>query len=252
MLAELKKLVEGFKVTRLEDMKQIAFNERIDIKFFFSLKLLPWLISEIKDEYKILKVEDTLIQPYKTVYYDTPGLKLYLDHHNGKLNRYKLRKRLYITNNISFAEIKFKSNKGVTFKKRISTDHNLEDLTPEDRLFFSKNSNLLPESLFPQATNYFNRITLVSISEKERITMDFNLVLERHGMQANLGHLVIAEVKKQRNEPPTLIEIKLHELGIKSSSFSKYSTAIAMIEEHTKNNNFKIKIREYNKVNNEP
>lgn len=251
MLPDLNSLVGGFRITRLEDMKQIAFNERIDIKYFFSLKLLPWLISEVENDYKILKVDDTLIQPYKTVYYDTPDLKLYLAHHNGKLNRYKLRKRLYITNNISFAEIKFKSNKGVTFKKRISTDQNLEDLTTEDRTFFAKNSNLIASDLFPQATNYFNRITLISLSENERITMDFNLRLERHGMEVDLSNLVIAEVKKQRNEPATLIEIKLHELGIKSSSFSKYSTAIAMIEEHTKNNNFKTKIREYKKVNNE-
>jgi hypothetical protein len=224
MLPELNCLLEGFKITRLEDMKQIAFNERIDIKYFFSLKLLPWLISEIKSNYRILKVEDTLIQPYKTVYYDTPSLKLYLDHHNGKLNRYKLRKRLYITNNISFTEIKFKSNKGITFKKRVCTDKNLEKLTIDDQLFFKENTNLHLNELFPQATNYFNRITLISNSEKERITMDFNLKLERRGIEADLGNLVVAEVKKPRNEPASIIEMKLDELGIKSSSFSKYCT----------------------------
>lgn len=249
MLAELTSLVEGFKIMRLEDMKQIAFNERIDIKYFFSVKLLPQLISGIQNDYKILKVEDTIIQPYKTVYYDTPGLKLYLDHHNGKMNRYKIRKRLYIANNISFSEIKFKSNKGITFKKRISSDQNLEDLNQDDRSFFNKNSNVPANELFPQATNYFYRITLISNSEKERITMDFNLRLERHGREANLGKLVIAEVKKQRNEPTSPIENRLQALGVRSSSFSKYSTAIAMIESHIKNNNFKVKIREYNKVN---
>lgn len=251
MLPELNSLLGGFEITRLEDMKQIAFNERIDIKYFFSLKLLPMLISEIDSNYRILKVEGTLIQPYKTVYYDTPSLKLYLDHHNGKLNRYKLRKRLYIANNISFVETKFKSNKGITFKKRVSTDKNLENLTEEDRMFFAKNTNLHAEEFFPQATNYFDRITLVSKSEKERITMDFNLRLERHGMEANLGNLVIAEVKKLRNEPVTMIEMKLHKMGIRSSSFSKYCTSIAMIDDQMKNNNFKIKVREFKKVNNE-
>ena len=251
MLPELDSLVSGFEVTRLEDMKQIAFNERIDIKYFFSIKLLPWLISEIQENYRILKVENTLVQPYKTVYYDTPSLRLYLDHHNGKLNRYKLRKRLYIANNISFSEIKFKSNRGITFKKRVSTDKNLDVLSKEDMTFFAKNTNLKASELAPQATNYFNRITLVSKSERERITMDFNLRLERHGLEANLGNLVIAEVKKLRTEPVTLMELKLNELGVKSSSFSKYCTAIAMIEEHTKNNNFKIKLREYKKVNDE-
>jgi len=75
--------------------------------------------------------------------------------------------------------------------------------------------------------------------------------LERQGKEANLGNLVIAEVKKSKDESITLMEEKLAELGIKSSSFSKYCTAIAMIEEHTKNNNFKIKVKAYKKVNDE-
>lgn len=251
MSLDLNSLVGGFKITRLEDMKQIAFNERIDIKYFFSLKLLPWLISEIQNDYRILQVENFIVQPYKTVYYDTPSLKLYLDHHNGKLNRFKLRKRLYIANNISFAEIKFKSNKGITFKRRVSTDKNLELLSKEDKAFFSKHTQIPEDQLFAQATNHFNRITLVSNNERERITMDFNLRLERQGKEANLGNLVIAEVKKSRDEPITKMEEKLAELGIKSSSFSKYCTAIAMIEENTKNNNFKIKVKAYKKVNDE-
>jgi hypothetical protein len=251
MSPELNSIIKGFKITRLEDMKQIAFNQRIDKKYLFSLKLLPWLISEIQNNYKILQVEDTLIQPYKTVYFDTPNLKLYMDHHNGKLNRYKLRKRLYLANNISFSEIKFKSNKGITFKNRINTDLNLEELSDEDKVFFNQNTNLIANDLIPQTTNYFNRITLVSNSEKERITMDFDLHLERLGNSTYLKNLVVAEVKKQRFEPLTLIELKLHELGVKSCSFSKYSTAIAMMDKQTKNNNFKTKIKEYNKVNNE-
>lgn len=244
-------LVSDFEVTKLEDMKQIAFNERIDIKYFFSLKLLPWLINEIKDDYRILKVDKMLVQPYKTVYFDTPELHLYLDHHNGRLNRYKIRKRLYLANNISFSEIKFKSNKGITFKKRVSTDVDLETLNDEDRAFLTKNTNLQASELRAQATNYFNRITLVSKSDKERITMDFNLLLERNGLEANLGNLVIAEVKKHKSEPITLMERKLRELGIKSSSFSKYCTAIAMIESQAKTNNFKVKLRQYKKVNDE-
>jgi len=251
MISELNSLMSGFKITRLEDLKQLAVNERIDIKYFFSMKLLPRLISELIDKYCILKVEDTCIQVYKTVYYDTSALKLYLDHHNGKLNRYKIRKRHYITNDIAFSEIKFKSNKGTTFKSRINSDKNLEKLTEFDKRFFAENTNLVVDNYFPQATVYFNRVTLIGNPEKERITMDFNLKLERFGKEANLGNIVIAEVKKHRTEPDSPMEIKLNELGIKSSSFSKYCIAVAMIDEQIKKNNFKIKIKEFKKINNE-
>ena len=42
-------------------------------------------------------------------------------HQNKKLNRYKIRQREYLISDISFFEIKFKSNKGRTIKKRIKT-----------------------------------------------------------------------------------------------------------------------------------
>jgi hypothetical protein len=251
MLTELQSLVKGFEIIHLQDMKQIAFNERIDIKFLFSIRHLPWLINEITPFYRILEVEGILIQPYKTVYYDTLGFRLYLDHHNGKLNRFKLRKRLYIANNISFSEIKFKSNKGITFKKRVSTDQNLEALNEVDHDFFDRNTNLSSKDLVASATNYFNRITLVSRSDSERVTMDFNLKLERKGVIADLDNLVITEIKRSKDEPVTIIESKLRELKIKESSFSKYCTAVAMTEDRIKNNNFKTKIREFKKVNNE-
>jgi hypothetical protein len=249
MQADLNSLLIQLEITKLEDLRQIAYNERIDTKYFFSFKLLPWLISEIKEHYKILKVEDSIVQPYKTVYYDTSNLKLYLDHHNGKLNRYKLRKRFYFANNLTYTEIKFKSNKGITYKKRISSDNNLDVLTPEDRMFFELNSDLKGVDLYPQATNFFNRITLISKYIDERITLDFNLKLQRKGKIADLGNLVIAEIKKSISSGETVIERKLIELGIRSSSFSKYCTAIAMIEDQTKNNNFKIRIKEYMKIN---
>jgi len=65
-----------------------------------------------------------------------------------------------------------------------------------------------------------------------------------------LGNLVIVEVKKLKSVPITLFELKLKELGIKSSSFSKYCTSIALIDQNIKTNNFKENIRLFKKLNN--
>ena len=43
---------------------------------------------------------------------------MFHNHHNGKLNRYKIRFRDYINTKNSFLEVKFKTNKGETIKSR--------------------------------------------------------------------------------------------------------------------------------------
>ena len=46
-------------------------------------------------------------------------MTLYHDHHNGKLNRYKVRRRRYIDTDTEFLEVKLKNNKKRTIKSRI-------------------------------------------------------------------------------------------------------------------------------------
>ena len=77
------------------------------------------ILDRIHDRYFVQFNEGRRIADYNTLYYDTPDLKMYIAHHDRKLNRQKLRARIYVDSGIAFCEVKNKNNKGRTKKKRI-------------------------------------------------------------------------------------------------------------------------------------
>ena len=112
------------------------------------------------------------IGSYRTDYFDTPELSMYTDHHNGKLNRFKIRQREYVESNIRFVEVKYKSNKGRVIKDRIEKSY-------KDQVafkgFINSHTPYDPNALSVILTNRFNRLTLVNLKLQERVTLDFNL-----------------------------------------------------------------------------
>ena len=107
----------------LEEMDKVSLMNRVDQKFILSFTDLCQIIPQLEAEYRILTICDQNVFTYKTDYYDTPGLNMFTDHHNGKLNRFKIRHREYVESNLEFLEIKFKNNKGKTLKKRVESPH---------------------------------------------------------------------------------------------------------------------------------
>lgn len=106
---------------QLEEMEQVKLMNRTDTKYWFHFKHLQELLQEIKNDYFVLEINQKSELPYSTTYYDTLNNSMFLEHHNGKLNRYKVRRRSYVSSEICFLEMKFKNNKGRTIKKRISS-----------------------------------------------------------------------------------------------------------------------------------
>src|SRR4030042_6653904 len=168
----IRKSVSNFKPISLEEMDKVALMNRVDQKFILSFNDLFQIIPQLEKEYRILTICEQDVFTYKTDYYDTPGLNMFTDHHNGKLNRFKIRHREYVESNLEFLEIKFKNNKGKTLKKRVESQHLhskpahqlIKEFTPYN-----------PSVLDRKITTLFNRFTLVDTKLTSRITIDFNL-----------------------------------------------------------------------------
>ncbi len=104
-------------------MESVKLMNRIDTKFCIHKKHLPFLLNSISDYYYYaLEIDKSQLTPYKTIYFDTKNRDSYKAHHNEKLNRIKLRRRIYLKTNTSFFEIKKKTNKGRTIKHSILTE----------------------------------------------------------------------------------------------------------------------------------
>lgn len=244
-LDRTRELLNGYNPISLSEMDKVRLMDRMDSKFVLSFKDMIPLLESLSDHYFILTIGKNRVFSYRTDYFDTPELEMFSDHHNGKLNRYKIRQREYIESDTRFLEVKFKTNKGRIIKERIQKNkegiYNFRDFIHQ---FTPYNPDILDVTL----VNRFNRFTLVDKKMQERVTVDLNLSFSGYNQIVGLNGLVIIEVKQDKNSRESHIFGLLKEKGIRPESFSKYCLGIALLSRHNKFNNFKRTINLINKL----
>jgi hypothetical protein len=236
----------------LSEMKDIRLMNRIDTKYLVSAKLLPELLRQLENDFRIQEVEGKKISGYRTMYFDTEDMSMYLMHHNAKRNRQKIRSRCYVDSGITFLEIKKKDNKGRTRKERIripNEDFSDFSSNPEAVAFVEKNTGFKIGDIFPTVLSSFDRITLVNYERTERITIDTNLYYSNFRTKKNTeaNDLVIIELK-QDGKTHSLLKDKLAEYRVFPGGMSKYCLGCVLTDENAKQNRFKQKVRYINKL----
>ncbi len=239
--------MDFFEPILLDDMDKVKLMNRIDRKYWFAIENLQSILVAISDSYFVLNIDGHSSMPYSTTYYDTEDNDMFIDHHNGKLNRYKVRKRQYLISGIGFLEVKFKSNKGRTSKKRIRTNLINNSFSEKEDLFIRMRTPYNSDSLNVSLQNSFTRLTLVNKNFNERCTIDLNIKYEYNSNSVDMGSLVIVEVKSDgKQSSPLLIALRDHR--IKANGFSKYCIGRTVTDNTIKRNSFKKKIRRIEKV----
>lgn len=237
-----------FAPIKLEEMDRVKLMNRTDTKYWFHFDRLQQLLQLIKDDYYILHINGEAELPYATTYYDTNKNQMYGTHHNGKLNRYKVRRRSYLTSGVSFLEVKFKSNKGRTIKKRVSTELGKISFTPRENEFLNQHIPFNSENLSLSLINNFSRLTLVNKNFQERCTIDLNLGFKGDTNEVALNELVIVEIKAEGSASNSPLARALRDERIKTSGFSKYCVGRTLTDSSLKRNAFKGKIRSITKT----
>lgn len=232
-------------------MDSVKLMNRTDRKYWFSVEHLASLLDDIKDSYYLLEIDGKRNMPYSTTYYDTTEDNMYNNHHRGKMNRFKIRKRSYLSTGISFLEVKFKSNKGRTIKERIDSNHEGESFDSREQSFISENTPYKCVDLHNVLENGFRRLMLVSKAMNERCTIDSELNFTGNGTQANLEGLVVVEVKTEGRSRSPMIEA-LSRRHLHCSGFSKYCVGRSIIDGSLRINRFKSKHRELEKKIHKP
>ena len=237
----INKAINQFNSISLEEMDNVKLLDRVDTKFVCSIYKLSNLLQELSKTYNVLEIDGQRIMPYKTKYYDTYDFKMYKEHQNGKLNRYKVREREYVNSELNFLEIKLKNNKNRTLKSRIEKPINLDWFSNAETNFLDCKSPFSPEELEVKLYNTFNRITLSN--QTERVTIDFNIRFEdRSGIQKSLPYLAIIEIKQTKNSVSSDIIKILKNHRIRPCGFSKYCVGASLIYSNLKSNRFKSKL----------
>jgi len=247
-------ILERLEPISIDEMDAIRLMNRIDTKFLTDSQTLGVILEKAAGKgYRVFEVEGLRINEYRSMYYDTPELQMYLDHHNRRLVRQKLRTRCYVSTGQTFLEIKSKNNHGRTKKKRMeigAAEYRGELLASgaiapwlEERMQYSL------EGIAPALETVFSRITLVNREKTERSTIDFGVRFgnARNGASADLGDLVIIEVKQDGNLPSALRDILL-ECRVKPVRISKYCIGTALTDSDVRRGRFKPKLILINKL----
>ena len=231
----------------LAEIDNLKLLNRIDRKYLLDKTEFLQLSERVAlMGYNILTISNSIIQKYETIYYDTSNLQLYLDHHNKRLNRVKIRIRNYHTTGDTFLEIKKRVNKGgETRKKRIAIEGNSLN-GDQERSFIQKYSKISASQLQPVAKTNFERVTLTSEEYMERVTIDFNLTITFKEQSYNLQNIIIVEVKRAKNSGNNGISDYLKEKQIHPVTLSKYCLAVAALNPTIKHNAFKPLLRKLN------
>ncbi len=244
--ADIRCAVARFDKHSLNAVIETSLMDRVDSKYLLSVKDLRNTISALDQEYTALQIDGHRIFTYQNTYFDSQRLNYYLQHHNGKLNRHKVRYRRYKETSSEFIEIKFKTNKRRTIKMRESLPTGC-DAESVGRHFVL---GLLPSSevqqLAPVLHVNYRRITLQHKQFPERITLDFDLRFSRVGssVQLSLPDLAIAENKRYGKHQATAFQSQLKRHSLRSSSFSKYCIGCCLTaEEPLKMNRFRTLLR---------
>ena len=100
------------------DLDSVALCNRVDSKFILSEDQLFKILPCIKKNYYVLEINGVRAFYYENNYFDTPDLQFFRDHHNGYVNRIKVRTRKYVDTDTCYFEIKRKEKVERTNKHR--------------------------------------------------------------------------------------------------------------------------------------
>ncbi|MFT4600821.1 MAG: hypothetical protein ACI857_000998 [Arenicella sp.] len=235
-----KKILSEFETITLEQMNEVALMNRTDTKFVVSRKTFNDILPLLKENYRSLEIQGTKMSSYSTQYFDTEKFNFYLDHHNERSERFKVRIRKYVESDLFFLEIKRKY-KGRTDKKRIKVQDFEKVLTTGSKEYIDAVIGK-EYGLESKMWNYFDRITLVNKVEKERLTLDLNLGFKDGEHKEDFPHIVIAELKQENVNRNSLFFQLMKKNSVRPNGFSKYCVGTAKLNPLLKSNNFKEKL----------
>ena len=254
---QLEKKLAEYQSIDYENLRDLALMSRYDTKFIFHIEKLLSVFDYLSDGYKIVEIHNKRAPGYKNLYYDTDDLLFYHQHHNQRVNRYKIRFRRYIDTDRCFFEIKCKNNKKKTSKVRFPLkEAGLNfSLSEELKNYTKKNVSLADhviDNIKPALTTAFNRITFANEVYKERITFDINLTFsDTLSYSKRINNLVVAELKQENYSFSSPVFNCFKKYKIFPSRFSKYCIGTITMGKTIRYNRFKSKLLILNKISQE-
>lgn len=240
-------IIKNYNPITLSEMEAVKLLNRTDIKFVFPKSKLTEITLLAQEFYRVLVISNGFYTDYETNYFDTDNFKFYLDHHNQRSNRFKVRMRSYVNSDLHFFEIKHKNNKNRTIKSRIKIEKQTDSIQGNCADLLENHIGIYPNLLHRKLQVNCKRITLVNKELTERVTIDFDLSYLLNNQEYSYPEMVIVEIKQDKSRKSDFLNI-LKQQHLRKVSLSKYCFGIASYIEGIKKNNFKTQIHYVSKI----
>ena len=241
--------LDRFSTIMLSTLGKEHLQDRVDTKFALHQSSLRLVLRHLENTHTVLSVDGICKQQYKNLYFDDDRLSFYLHHHDKKGNRCKVRLREYGNSNTVVFEVKQKINKNRTMKQRIAHSALIETLSAEAQNLVQQFAPVEAGSLRPTLWCHFNRITLLSPNQEERMTIDYNIQVGNTKHTKIYDGLALIEVKHASHKPSSF-DVIAKQSKIRKMSLSKYVMGIAHLNPEVKQNNFRLKLLAIDKIMN--
>ena len=209
---------------------------RHDVKTVLDASRLSRLIGRVPDGWQLVTAGGSTVQPYHSIYFDTPDLRLFRDHRQGRLRRFKVRTRRYSDGTVML-EVKMKGPGRLTRKiRRRHAEHGL--ITSDDITWVSEHlermiGHAAPELLEPAAWTRYERTVLRAPDGTERLTVDRSLTSGCGAEPTSVASADAIIVELKSLAPRSVLLPALHTIGARPLRLSKYAVAIQHIhDEH--------------------
>lgn len=175
-------LVDAFSPISLDALnKKAQMMTRLDNKYVLPIAVFNALVPEFAAQFDMLEINGQRSFGYRTCYFDSPSLCSYRHHVQGRRHRSKVRVRHYLDANLCFLEVKLKTARNITVKKRQPHDPSVLQIITPAALKFIEECHVKQYSR-PILTKYspvmkmqYDRLTLVAHDGGERVTIDRGL-----------------------------------------------------------------------------
>lgn len=154
-----------------------ALQTRVDRKYLVPVDLVEDLLAEATPGARVLVVGGCAELDYASVYFDTPDLAAYRGAAGRRRRRFKVRTRCYLDSGTTVLEVKTRSGRGETVKRRTAHGSHPTRLDGAAREFVAAElGDLLPERpLVPTLATRYRRTTVVDPRVPMRMTIDTGL-----------------------------------------------------------------------------
>ena len=242
-MTQMTPIVESFTPITLEEtIDRASLQRRVDTKYLTDHVAVANLLGELAGSFQVLQIQGLRAFRYRSEYLDSPGRDAYRAHLQGRRRRYKCRVRHYVDSGESQMEVKLTGSRGETTKLRApyGADQSVGDCADFLATCVADAYGLrIDHRLRPVLSAGYQRITLVSRSSPERVTLDNGLgfldLATQRGCSLSEAQWIV-ETKTARGQG--LANAKLRDLHVRPVSLSKYILGVALTNPEVRVNDY--------------